>query len=1033
MADFKIKVVLDPAAAVRAAGTVESALNRVGDASTRLNALIRSTFSALGVTEAVRSIITYSDAYTRLQNRISTVTSSIAEQAAVTQRLFEASDRSRAGFEHTADLYARLAFSAAGLGKSQQEVINLTEALNKTITLSGATTIEAKNALIQLGQGMAAGAVRGDELRSVMEQLPKVAQILADKLGVARGALKELAKKNLITPDVIFSAFREYAAKLEEEFAKAGITIEQGFTRVNNAILRLVGTNAQLSGFNTTVGASLSFLADNLETVARAALTASVAIGIHLAVRAIGALISAIGALTVAILTNPLGALLSLIPLAIGLLVGFGDQILLTSDHVATLKDFAVVAFEELRAAISTAIAAVLPLLATLGRAIETVFSGVVDAVTSIDIGGVVQGIASGINTAVGIVSGAIGGISAIIGIIGPTLTAFFDLLARGTVVLGETLYTTFVQPFVNLASLIGPALSSTSSSVSNFVAEIAGYLANLGFEGILERVSVVGDGVIAILAAMLAGARQILGTFPEIVGELLINGLNSVLAGVEAFANGVLFILGQLPGFSSVGPNSISVPRITEPVTSAIGKLGDAITDGFNDAFGQRIVGNIAKSISKGADTIVGATVKGFQDGVNANLGGKLFGAAGNELQALLDKTRTELAAISSEADQRALERRAVLERQKSELEKALADLNNPTKRTNNGVLGDDKASKAAAKAIANRNAAVSQELSNLDREAEGLRLVGEARDIANAKIALEEKLRTTLRAANKGYTEQQLNDLSRLTAAETVELEAKVRRNLQLKREGDIYNEIRGPLVEYQRNLEALQALLDKGRISTQEFSDKLVDLKIAALQNSRDLASGLELGALQIQKTFGDVASVAASAFTDAFSTMEDALVEFVATGKLDFKSLIDSILVDITRIAIRQAITAPLANALGSVFGSGGGGSGKSDSGSSLFGSIISGLGSIFGFANGGSFEIGGNGGRDNNVLSINGEPAARVSKGETVTVTPNGGGGERPIQVVFNVSTPDANSFSRSQGQLMARASAQLSRAQQRNS
>ena len=53
--------------------------------------------------------------------------------------------------------------------------------------------------------------------------------------------------------------------------------------------------------------------------------------------------------------------------------------------------------------------------------------------------------------------------------------------------------------------------------------------------------------------------------------------------------------------------------------------------------------------------------------------------------------------------------------------------------------------------------------------------------------------------------------------------------------------------------------------------------------------------------------------------AFASMEDALVEFVTTGKLSFSDLANSILADLARIAIQQAITIPLANALFSAFG------------------------------------------------------------------------------------------------------------------
>lgn len=68
----------------------------------------------------------------------------------------------------------------------------------------------------------------------------------------------------------------------------------------------------------------------------------------------------------------------------------------------------------------------------------------------------------------------------------------------------------------------------------------------------------------------------------------------------------------------------------------------------------------------------------------------------------------------------------------------------------------------------------------------------------------------------------------------------------------------------------------------------------------------------------------------------SSAEDAIVQFVKTGKFEFSSLVDSILEDIIRMQVRQNVTGPLAKALGgfdfgSLFGGGEGGSGGSDGG------------------------------------------------------------------------------------------------------
>lgn len=59
----------------------------------------------------------------------------------------------------------------------------------------------------------------------------------------------------------------------------------------------------------------------------------------------------------------------------------------------------------------------------------------------------------------------------------------------------------------------------------------------------------------------------------------------------------------------------------------------------------------------------------------------------------------------------------------------------------------------------------------------------------------------------------------------------------------------------------------------------------------------------------------------AVSRAFKGMEDALVNFVKTGKLDFKSLADSIIADIARIVIQKNITGPLAGLIGGFFGGG----------------------------------------------------------------------------------------------------------------
>lgn len=276
-----------------------------------------------------------------------------------------------------------------------------------------------------------------------------------------------------------------------------------------------------------------------------------------------------------------------------------------------------------------------------------------------------------------------------------------------------------------------------------------------------------------------------------------------------------------------------------------------------------------------------------------------------------------------------------------------------------------------------------------------------------------IEEKLRRRLTDAERA----QANELLNLIQAQ--------------KDENSLLEEINGPQEELIRKTDTLNRLFAKGKISVEQFTDKLRELKIAALEAGRDMSSGLERGLLKIQEEFGNVATVAESAMTNSMKSIEDAFVEMAMTGKFQFKDLVNTIHAEITRLAVRQSITKPIADWLGNNSSGVGGflGGLLSPNGQSGLGGMFSGLGSLFGFANGGEFEVGGSGhAPDTQLVQF------KATKGEKVKIYPKGQehGSDRPINVNFNISTPDANSFTRSQGQILAKTQAALARANKRN-
>ncbi len=102
------------------------------------------------------------------------------------------------------------------------------------------------------------------------------------------------------------------------------------------------------------------------------------------------------------------------------------------------------------------------------------------------------------------------------------------------------------------------------------------------------------------------------------------------------------------------------------------------------------------------------------------------------------------------------------------------------------------------------------------------------------------------------------------------------------------------------------------------------------------SRDWEDGARLGLAEYANNATNAAMLAHDAIVGGFQGMEDALVSFVTTGKLEFSDLANSIISDLARVAIQQSITAPLAAGLGSIIGG-------------LFGPIGSMVGGLFGGA------------------------------------------------------------------------------------
>ena len=222
-------------------------------------------FAAVGVGLSAAELVKMADASTNIASRLSLVTNSASELAKVQRDLFQISQASRVSFVDLVGTYAQVARSTKDLGVSQNALLGVIKTISQAVTISGGSAQAAQAALTQLSQGFASGALRGEELNSILEQTPRLAQAIADGLGVGVGKLKELGEAGELTASKVLGALEKSAGTVAAEFGKMATTVEQSATVAGNSVLRLVGAFDKLSGATSFISGFITKLSQGID------------------------------------------------------------------------------------------------------------------------------------------------------------------------------------------------------------------------------------------------------------------------------------------------------------------------------------------------------------------------------------------------------------------------------------------------------------------------------------------------------------------------------------------------------------------------------------------------------------------------------------------------------------------------------------------------------------------------------------------------------------------------------------------------
>lgn len=271
---------VDAQKAVHGLSMMTGSAHNAGKATEHFERTTKNLTRSLGVLGGafgIRQMVEYADTWTLINARIRLVTESQEQANTVHQRVFEIAQKTRNTLAATSVLYTRVALNADQLGVTHEELLQVVESVNAAMLVSGATGVEAAQAMRQFAQALGSGRVQGDEFRTMMEAMPLVARAVADEMGVAMGDLYKLSADGLIEVDTVISAL---LAKNEELMSRAESmpwTVGQSFEYMGAAFTRTIGILNMGLGVTTEMADGFKWLSDRMEYVVAVvgALTAS--------------------------------------------------------------------------------------------------------------------------------------------------------------------------------------------------------------------------------------------------------------------------------------------------------------------------------------------------------------------------------------------------------------------------------------------------------------------------------------------------------------------------------------------------------------------------------------------------------------------------------------------------------------------------------------------------------------------------------------------------------------------------------------
>lgn len=229
---------------------------------------LKGIVATVGGLAAAKKVIGISDELASTKARLNLIVDDGGSVSELEQKIMASAQRSRAAYFDTASAIASMGANAKSAFSGNDELIGFMEQINKQFVIGGASAQGQAAAMLQLTQAMGAGALRGEELNSILENAPGIARAIEQYMGVAEGSIKKYAEQGLITAEVVknamFAAADETNAKFEsmpKTWGQIWISMQNKALSIFSPILNKINQIANSSRFETVTDGIINALA----------------------------------------------------------------------------------------------------------------------------------------------------------------------------------------------------------------------------------------------------------------------------------------------------------------------------------------------------------------------------------------------------------------------------------------------------------------------------------------------------------------------------------------------------------------------------------------------------------------------------------------------------------------------------------------------------------------------------------------------------------------------------------------------------